>query len=69
MTHDLPCRAVAARATDYLEGALGPATRVRLEAHLAACPGCRHFVNQLRLTVRLLGLLPSLDGLDGRPLA
>jgi anti-sigma factor RsiW len=43
--------------TEYLDGALDASTRARLEAHLAACGGCERYLEQLRQTVRLAGLL------------
>ena len=36
----LSCRALVELVTDYLEGALPDATRLRFEEHLAACADC-----------------------------
>jgi anti-sigma factor RsiW len=41
--------------TDYLEGALAPEDRIRLEEHLQACPYCVEYVNQMRQTIDALG--------------
>ncbi|HEU5439038.1 MAG TPA: zf-HC2 domain-containing protein [Ktedonobacterales bacterium] len=55
---DLTCRAVAGLLTEYLEGALPASERSRLEQHLATCPNCTCYFDSLRLTIRLLGMLP-----------
>ena len=39
--------------TDYFEGALAPAERARFEAHVAGCPGCERYLDQIRATVAL----------------
>jgi anti-sigma factor RsiW len=41
--------------TAYLEGALGPDDRRRLEEHLAACPHCSEYLAQIRITIDALG--------------
>jgi anti-sigma factor RsiW len=48
---ELVCREVVTLLTDYLEGALDDRQRLRLEAHLAACPHCTEFLRQLRDTI------------------
>ena len=40
--------------TDWMEGALTDDTRAEVEEHLAICPHCSEYVEQLRLTLRLL---------------
>lgn len=55
---DLTCRAAAELLTEYLEGALPPTERSRLERHLATCPNCTSYFDSLRMTIRLLGTLP-----------
>jgi anti-sigma factor RsiW len=47
----LVCRQAVELLTDYLEGALAPRDRARLEAHLADCPHCSEYLAQLRATV------------------
>jgi anti-sigma factor RsiW len=54
---DLACREEVELITDYLEGALSPAQRARLEAHLAKCPGCTEYVEQMRTLAGGLGAL------------
>lgn len=46
--HRVICHRLVQLLTDYLDGALGGASVVDLEAHLAVCPECRLFVRQLR---------------------
>lgn len=58
VSHDdakLTCRELVELVTAYREGALAPDERARFEAHLAICPPCVHYVEQLDLTVRTLG--------------
>ena len=45
--------------TDYLEDALTPRERARLDAHLETCPGCREYLEQMRLTIAVLGRVPA----------
>jgi anti-sigma factor RsiW len=44
--------------TDYLENLLPVSTRLRFEAHLAQCSGCRAYLEQMRQTIRVMGRLP-----------
>ncbi len=60
-TEALTCQELVELVTDYLEGALAPRERVRFEAHLAACGGCRAYVEQMRITIRALGRLSEQD--------
>ena len=45
--------------TDYLEGTLGEHDRRRFEAHLAVCPYCVNYLEQMRRTIDALGELPA----------
>jgi anti-sigma factor RsiW len=54
---DLPCQELVELVTDYLEGRLSEPERLRFEAHLASCSGCRTYLEQMRQTVRMLGRL------------
>jgi anti-sigma factor RsiW len=49
------CRQAVELVTDYLEGALTPAERVRFEAHLAACPHCSEYLREMRVTIAAVG--------------
>jgi anti-sigma factor (TIGR02949 family) len=51
------CREVVELMTEYLEGALSDAERLRFEQHLQGCDGCRAYLEQLRRTRQLVGKL------------
>ena len=51
---ELSCQELVELVTDYLEGALSAEDRARFEAHLATCRGCTGYVEQMRLTIRLV---------------
>ena len=53
----LTCHEVVELITDYLEDALPPDDRRRVEEHLAGCDGCTHYLEQMRETIRLTGRL------------
>ena len=54
---DIKCVEVVELISDYLEGALDPDLRARVEAHLAACDNCSMVLDQFRETIRLSGML------------
>jgi predicted anti-sigma-YlaC factor YlaD len=54
---ELSCKALVEVVTDYLEQALPGPERVRFEAHLAECEGCRTYLDQMRKTIGALGAL------------
>ncbi len=54
---DLACREEVELITDYLEGALPAERAALLEEHLAICPGCAHYVEQMRTLAGGLGAL------------
>jgi anti-sigma factor RsiW len=54
---DLTCKEVVELVSDYLEDALSPEDRERFEAHLRTCEGCTSYVEQMRETIRLTGML------------
>jgi anti-sigma factor RsiW len=53
----MKCRDVVELMTDYLEGALSAFDRGRFEEHISGCDGCRAYLEQLRVTRRVLGRL------------
>ena len=56
----IPCQQVVEMISDYLEGALPMRARRRLEHHLAGCPHCSAYLEQMRETLKLTGrLLPE----------
>lgn len=57
----LVCEKAVELVTDYLEGALPAAERVRFQAHLAACPHCAEYLAQMRTTLRVLGRIEPED--------
>ncbi len=58
---DMACQELVERVTDYLEGAIEAPDRRRLEEHLAVCPHCDLYLEQLRLTLELTGELREAD--------
>lgn len=58
---ELACRELVELVTDYLDGALPPAERSRLEAHVSACPACVAYVEQLRQLLQVARLGCRLD--------
>ncbi|MGH8909235.1 MAG: anti-sigma factor family protein [Egibacteraceae bacterium] len=61
MVEDLPCNELVEIVTDYLEGLLAPGERARFEDHLAQCPGCEAYLDQMRRTIALTGSLRACD--------
>ncbi len=49
------CRQAVELVTDYLEGALSEPDRARFELHLAACPHCTRYLDQMRATIAAAG--------------
>jgi len=54
---DLACKELVELITAYLDGELPEHDRVRLEDHLARCDGCRSYLEQMRATIELIGVL------------
>jgi anti-sigma factor RsiW len=52
----LTCKDLVELITDYLEGELPLEERQRFETHLAGCRGCRAYLDQMRQTIRTLGV-------------
>jgi predicted anti-sigma-YlaC factor YlaD len=61
---DLTCQEFVELVTDYLEGALTQDVRRRFEEHLAVCPGCVTYLDQISETASLLGEV-SVDDITG----
>lgn len=57
------CREAVALMAAYLDDALPPTDRSRLEGHLAGCPHCSEYLAQLRATIDALGHVEP-DDLD-----
>jgi anti-sigma factor RsiW len=62
---EITCRELVELVTDYLDGALPASHRVRFEEHLVYCPGCLHYLDQMRDTIRLTGALTEETMPDG----
>jgi anti-sigma factor RsiW len=53
----LTCQELVELVTDYLEGALSRSDRARFERHIAGCPHCTAYLEQMRRTLAVLGRL------------
>jgi anti-sigma factor RsiW len=51
----ISCQEVVELVTDYLEGAMPPVEVERFEHHLALCDGCAWYVEQIRMTIEVVG--------------
>ena len=54
---DITCQELVELVTEYLEGTLPPVELQRFELHLDTCDGCAAYVDQMRLTVQMIGQL------------
>jgi len=65
---EMTCQELVELVTAYFEDALSSRDRARFEEHLAGCPPCSLYVEQLRETVGLVGRLepeslsPEMEG-------
>ena len=57
------CQDLVESVTDYLEGVLSPEAGERFEEHLADCPYCETYVDQIKLTIAVAGKIRH-DGLS-----
>jgi predicted anti-sigma-YlaC factor YlaD len=55
----LTCNEVTELVTDYLEGRMGLADRMRFQMHVGMCKHCRAYLRQMRATVAALGQMPE----------
>jgi anti-sigma factor RsiW len=58
---DLACQEVVELITDYLEGALDAPLHASFAAHLAGCPHCTHYIEQIEATIRVAGTITADD--------
>jgi anti-sigma factor RsiW len=56
---EMTCKELVELVTDYLEGALSTADRSRFDEHIAGCPFCTTYLEQMRETIRAAGRLPE----------
>jgi anti-sigma factor RsiW len=54
---DLACIELVELVTEYLDGALAPGERSRVDRHLAGCDGCATYMDQIRQTIAAAGSL------------
>lgn len=57
VSDEMSCRELVQVVNDYIEGMLSPADRKRFEQHLAICPGCQIYLDQMRKTISVVGRL------------
>jgi anti-sigma factor RsiW len=55
---DLACQVFVTLVTDYLEGALPGPVLQQVQAHLAECPDCAEYLDEVRRTAAALGHVP-----------
>jgi predicted anti-sigma-YlaC factor YlaD len=60
------CRTFVEDVTAYLEGALASEIVARVDAHLAGCPHCTVYLDQMRRTIRMSGVIGEAD-VDAMP--
>jgi predicted anti-sigma-YlaC factor YlaD len=53
----LTCREVIDLLSDYIEEALSRDDRRRVDEHLALCEGCTTYLEQMRETIKVTGML------------
>ena len=58
---DLACIELVELVTEYLEGAVSPADRTRIDRHLGECDGCTTYLEQVRATIEAAGRLAPED--------
>ena len=55
----MSCRELVELVTEYLEETMALDERARLELHLAGCRPCRHYLDQMRNTIEVIGQIPE----------
>jgi anti-sigma factor RsiW len=61
MEPELTCKQLTELITDYLEERLPQSERLRFEQHLSTCPACMTYVDQMRLTIKILRAKPRVE--------
>lgn len=54
----LTCQELTELITDYLEGRVSFMDRLRFRLHIGMCRHCRAYLEQMKQTIRTLGMLP-----------
>jgi anti-sigma factor RsiW len=60
----MTCQELVELVSDYFDGALSDPDRDAFDAHLALCPGCVTYLEQMRTTMRLTR---DTEALERRP--
>lgn len=60
---NITCREFVELVTEYLDGQLDADTRARFEQHVAQCPGCATYLDQIHEATQLLGRV-TLDSIS-----
>ncbi|MEJ7599926.1 MAG: zf-HC2 domain-containing protein [Kofleriaceae bacterium] len=55
----LSCKQITELVTEYLEGRMGLADRMRFQLHIGMCKHCRAYLRQMKTTIAVLGRLPD----------
>lgn len=55
----LSCKEITELVTDYVEGRMSLADRIRFQMHVGMCKHCRAYLRQMKVTVETLGHLPD----------
>jgi anti-sigma factor RsiW len=55
----MTCQQLVELVTDYLDGTLSWRDRRRFEKHIRACQWCGRYVEQMRVTIRVVGRLDA----------
>ena len=58
---EITCRELVEIVTDYLEGRMPAERRLLFEEHVAFCSWCQTYLDQMRETIRLTGMLTEDD--------
>jgi anti-sigma factor RsiW len=69
VNQEIRCIEMVEVVTDWMEGALDDDTRAAVEEHLAICPDCIGYLDQLRTTATLAARLSAGAGAPGAPAA
>jgi anti-sigma factor RsiW len=56
---DMPCQEIVEVITEYFEGTLPEPDRARFEIHLAGCEACRIYLEQMRRTIAVVGMIDT----------
>jgi predicted anti-sigma-YlaC factor YlaD len=54
---EMTCREIVELTTEYLEGTLPSDLRQQFVDHLARCLGCENYLEQMRETIRMTGMI------------